>query len=776
VAALAAGIAIAASEIVPDAGRRMRQRIRATRNPEEDVDVLAELFAEDLQAWPSEAWLVIDDHHFAMESPVSERFMELLTQETPMQVLLTSRKRPSWCTARRVLYGELQEIDRQTLAMDDREATTVLGRDTHGLRERARGWPAVIGLAALASSAPAPAVALPEGLYRYFAEEIFAALDHTTRDQLARLSLAGEIDPDLAGAILGEQQGAEALRTGVRLGVFVGDRDNSYVVHPLLQDFLETQLREDPQGAERAAIDVGQSVLARGQWDDAFDLADRFASLDLAERVLGTALERLLQDGRVATIGRWLEKPVVLHAQSPVVHLAEAELAFRRADHIRAEALAGEAASRLPPSSPLRPRALIRAGQCAFLASRESEGLDYLRRAKKSAVTAGDRREATVGLFYAASELGLPEAADFLADLEDLNDGSAETALRLGVARLTQATRDGAIGRAIRQARLTENLVEKAGDPLASTSFLHMLANALNLSAAYDEASEVIESLFEIAHAFRVEMPLPHALLNRALTEHGRRHFADAHKALDQIGNYVPPGGDIYLEFSSAAIRGRILLSEHRLQEARAAVSRSAREIPSPPLRAEYLASQALVLSCSGDQERPPILLAQALATFESSVERKVLGACVEAIGLGEENPEFESAVKRVWAVADETENFDGVVCGYRSYPPLLRVLASASEIKRDVLDLVVRARDEQIARSAGVRLRLSPRAASDRLTPREAEVYGLLRSGLSNRSIAEALVISQATVKVHVRHIYEKLGVRTRAEALARELGDGGF
>jgi DNA-binding NarL/FixJ family response regulator len=148
----------------------------------------------------------------------------------------------------------------------------------------------------------------------------------------------------------------------------------------------------------------------------------------------------------------------------------------------------------------------------------------------------------------------------------------------------------------------------------------------------------------------------------------------------------------------------------------------------------------------------------------------------VEAIGLGEENPEFESAVKRVWAVADETENFDGVVCGYRSYPPLLRVLASASEIKRDVLDLVVRARDEQIARSAGVRLRLSPRAASDRLTPREAEVYGLLRSGLSNRSIAEALVISQATVKVHVRHIYEKLGVRTRAEALARELGDGGF
>jgi RNA polymerase sigma factor (sigma-70 family) len=47
-------------------------------------------------------------------------------------------------------------------------------------------------------------------------------------------------------------------------------------------------------------------------------------------------------------------------------------------------------------------------------------------------------------------------------------------------------------------------------------------------------------------------------------------------------------------------------------------------------------------------------------------------------------------------------------------------------------------------------------------LTPREREVVDLMSEGLTNRQIAERLAISRATVKVHVRHILEKLG-RTR-------------
>jgi ATP/maltotriose-dependent transcriptional regulator MalT len=68
----------------------------------------------------------------------------------------------------------------------------------------------------------------------------------------------------------------------------------------------------------------------------------------------------------------------------------------------------------------------------------------------------------------------------------------------------------------------------------------------------------------------------------------------------------------------------------------------------------------------------------------------------------------------------------------------------------------------------------VSQDALVDPLTDRELDVLRLLADGLSNRDIAERLVLSVGTVKVHTRNIYSKLGVGSRTQAIVRgrELG----
>lgn len=60
---------------------------------------------------------------------------------------------------------------------------------------------------------------------------------------------------------------------------------------------------------------------------------------------------------------------------------------------------------------------------------------------------------------------------------------------------------------------------------------------------------------------------------------------------------------------------------------------------------------------------------------------------------------------------------------------------------------------------------------SSDGLTQRESEILGLLSEGLSNKEIAERVKISYDTVRAHLRHIYEKLHVRGRTEAVRKFL-----
>jgi DNA-binding NarL/FixJ family response regulator len=121
---------------------------------------------------------------------------------------------------------------------------------------------------------------------------------------------------------------------------------------------------------------------------------------------------------------------------------------------------------------------------------------------------------------------------------------------------------------------------------------------------------------------------------------------------------------------------------------------------------------------------------------------------------------------------ADEASILDALQAGARGY---LTKDAGIAEIARAVhaaanhqalLDPVVQSR-LLAAASAGARPAPPPPVLPDELTPREAEVLSLVARGLSNREIAATLVVSEATVKTHINHVFAKIGARDRAQAV---------
>jgi DNA-binding NarL/FixJ family response regulator len=122
---------------------------------------------------------------------------------------------------------------------------------------------------------------------------------------------------------------------------------------------------------------------------------------------------------------------------------------------------------------------------------------------------------------------------------------------------------------------------------------------------------------------------------------------------------------------------------------------------------------------------------------------------------------------------ADDQSLFPALQAGARGY---LTKDASAEEIEQAIkalvagkthLDPAIQQRLVTAVLDAHPVPHARAQALPDDLTPREAEVLKLIAGGLSNAEIAEALVVSNATVKTHVNRIFYKTGARDRAQAV---------
>jgi DNA-binding CsgD family transcriptional regulator len=751
----------------------MIHRMRATGTPEEDVDVLAELLAEDLAEWPDDAWLVFDDYQFAMEAKAPERFIEVLVRDAPVRLLLTSRKRPSWASARRLLYGEVYELGRTELAMDHDEAASVLAHKKDspaaGLVALAEGWPAVIGLAALTDDFELPDGDLPDTLYEYFAEELYRGASPEVQRGLCKLALAPSLSYGVPELLFGDR--AEAiLAESLRLGFLTSPRPGAFDLHPLLRTFLDSRNR-DSAANDSLAASLARHLAARKKWDDAFILAERFFTEQIFEELLEGALPELLREARFPTLTLWLKLARSRKVDAAVVDFAEAEVAFRQALWREAEHFATRAARRFSHGHPLISRAFYTAGSSAHMEYRNEEALVLFDSARDAALDPAGRRDAIWGQIMSSVDLDRTEVPDLAAELLSEDDGSAMSQIRAISTEILIGIRTGKMQRLLERVEAARHLVGRVEDPLAVSSFQTSHAFLLAVAGRYQQALEVALQAESYAKSERLLFVLPHAKRMKTVASWGLRYYSRTAGLVDSLERDGARLTNMFLTLEARLLRCRLLLAQRLFDRAVEVLSNPPDRFPFEGERAEYLGMLALAEACLGRRVRALGLAEEAERTGRT-IEALVLVPCTRAIvSTLADADDAASLSVTAFRTALELTNLDSFVVAYRACPGIVSHIAGEPALRQQLADVMIRACDTKLAAIHGVE---AAPLGRELLSPREREVLAMIAQGLTNREIGRALFITESTAKVHVRHILHKLGVRTRTEAALRAADTG--
>jgi DNA-binding NarL/FixJ family response regulator len=237
-----------------------------------------------------------------------------------------------------------------------------------------------------------------------------------------------------------------------------------------------------------------------------------------------------------------------------------------------------------------------------------------------------------------------------------------------------------------------------------------------------------------------------------------------------------------YEDYGSSVLpRARLYLARGEPELARAILEQSLRSDSTPALqRAPFLRLLVEVLLTSNELDSARRTAEELVSLSKSTGSDLFLAQAQLALGQISRYLDQSNAIEHFHKALDHLHAHEGSLLACRVKLELARTLkdtdrAGAVTWARAALagfERIGAAHDadetNRLLRAMGASVKATPRSQDQLLTTREAEVLELLSQGLSNREIAERLVVSAKTVEHHVSQILGKLGLRNRAEAAA--------
>jgi ATP/maltotriose-dependent transcriptional regulator MalT len=323
----------------------------------------------------------------------------------------------------------------------------------------------------------------------------------------------------------------------------------------------------------------------------------------------------------------------------------------------------------------------------------------------------------------------------------------------------------------MRELRLGLPLLEQATDPITKSSFRNLLSSSPVYAGRYARAIELTESQLDEALAEGLTFARDYAYVTRSGALIGLRQLGAAQRLLQALEKSASV---------SSFVAAEVILKSARLKATAGDTGRAEQILRTPPPRdiprallGELLANRALFLAAIGSLSDARAAIDEARSTSRYIDAVHVSGIAEAIVGLQARRAGTAKIVaQRAMQVLFASGHLDVVVIACRVFPALAQSAADDPKIRSMLIRLFAESHDSDLGKAIGLAMPRTTRTR-ERLSNRERDVFELIAQGRTNREIAQTLFISESTTKVHVHHILEKLGVRSRTEAVRAYLDD---